>query len=32
MLFALTAAQSTCLPYAAGRVTISSLGPGETMH
>ncbi len=30
MLFALTAAQSTCLPYATGRVTISALGPGET--
>lgn len=32
LIFAMQAAQSTCLPYAAGRVTISSLGPVENMH
>lgn len=30
--FAMKAAQASCLPYAEGRVTISSLGPVENMH
>ena len=30
--FAMQTAQPTCLPYATGRVTISSLGPVENMH
>jgi len=30
--FAMKAAQATCLQYAEGRVTISSLGPVENMH
>jgi len=32
LTFAMTATQPTCLQYATGRVTISSLGPVENMH
>ena len=32
LTFAMKTAQPTCLPYATGRVTISSLGPVENMH